>query len=251
MWEDSRAALEALQLEARERILDVGCGTGIFTRVLADESSAEVVGVDADVALLGVAREHGTSVVSGDALRLPFADDSFDVVVCQALLINLPDPTDALTEFARVSSDLVAAVEPDNASVEVESSVDAEENLERRARQAHLAGIETDGTLGEIETTRLFEDAGLSGVSSACYPFEKVVAPPYSTDALTEARRKASGDGLATHREAMLAGDLSAEDYEHLRSDWRAMGRDVIAQMQAGNYRRSEVVPFYVTVGQV
>jgi hypothetical protein len=36
-----------------------------------------------------------------------------------------------------------------------------------------------------------------------------------------------------------------------LESDWRAMGRSVVEQMQAGEYRRAEVVPFHVTVGRV
>ncbi|MDL0140052.1 SAM-dependent methyltransferase, partial [Halobacterium salinarum] len=36
-----------------------------------------------------------------------------------------------------------------------------------------------------------------------------------------------------------------------LRAAWREMGRDVVAQMQAGEYVRRETVPFYVTVGRL
>ena len=251
MWEDSRTALGALDLDSRSRVLDVGCGTGEFTRVLESETDGEVVGIDADPDLLAVAREAGSQVVAGDALRLPFPDGSFDLVVCQALLINLPDPGRAVAEFARVSSDLVAAVEPDNAGVSVESSADAESALERRVRDAYLSGVETDVTLGGPGTRRVFEDEGLTGVTTARYPFEKVIDSPYSAAALLDARRKASGEGLAEYRETLLAGDVSLEEYESLRADWRAMGRDVIAQMQTGAYRRTEVVPFYVTVGRV
>jgi SAM-dependent methyltransferase len=265
MWAGSREALVPLDLDSRECVLDVGCGTGVLTRVLEEETDARVVGVDADRDLLAVAREGGSSVVAGDALRLPFRDGvserrsearekvsrgAFDLVVCQALLINLPDPGRAVAEFARVSSELVAAVEPDNAAVEVESSADDEESLERRVREAYLDGVETDVTLGGSGTRRLFEDAGLTGVSTVRYPFEKATEPPYAEAALVDARRKASGEGLASHRETLLAGDLSPAEYESLRGDWRAMGRDVIAQMQDGDYRRTEVVPFYVTVGR-
>ncbi|MFO7833132.1 MAG: methyltransferase domain-containing protein, partial [Halohasta sp.] len=109
MWADSREALVDLDLSGRTRILDVGCGTGELTRVLADESPAAVVGCDVDRELLAVASDH-VPVVAGDALRLPFATDSVDLVGCQALLINLPEPAAALQEFARVSSDLVAAI---------------------------------------------------------------------------------------------------------------------------------------------
>lgn len=251
MWDDSRAALDALELDSRTRVLDVGCGTGEFTRVLEAETDAEIVGLDADPDLLAVAREAGSQVVAGDALRLPFADDSFDLVVCQALLINLPDPERAVREFARVSTELVAAVEPDNANVTIGSSADAEVALERRVREAYLTGVETDVTLGGTGTREVFDDAGLDATTTARYPFEKATSPPYSEAALLDARRKASGEGLADHRETMLSGDLSPEEYESLRADWRAMGRDVIAQMQAGEYRRTEVVPFYVTVGRV
>ena len=251
MWDDSRDALAALDLDSRSRILDVGCGTGEFTRVLESETDAEVVGIDADPALLAVAREAGSQAVAGDALRLPFSDDAFDLVICQALLINLPDPERAVAEFARVSSELVAAVEPDNAAVAVESSTDSEVALEQRVRTAYLDGVETDVTLGGPGTRSIFEDAGLADISTARYPFEKSISPPYSEAALVDARRKASGDGLAESRDTLLSGDLSPEEYESLRADWRAMGRDVIAQMQAGEYRRTEVVPFYVTVGRI
>jgi len=147
MWADSRAALADLDLATRERVLDVGCGTGELTRVLAEETSGEVVGADVDPRLLAAASEVAPAV-RADATRLPFVDDAVDLVVCQALLINLPDPVGAVEAFARVSSDLVAAVEPDNGAVTVDSTVDAEPPLARRARERFLDGVGTDVTLG-------------------------------------------------------------------------------------------------------
>lgn len=249
MWADSRDALEPLALDSRERILDVGCGTGELSRVLAAESPGEVIGCDADSDLLAAASEH-VPVVAGDAFQLPFPDDTFDLVVCQALLINLPEPAAALTEFARVSTDLVAAVEPDNAAVEIDSSVDAEGTLERRARRAYLDGVNTDVALG-AEAREAFEAAGLAVLATRQYDHARTVEPPYSEGALADARRKATGDGLADDRETMLAGELSELEYDDLRGSWREMGRDVIEQMRDGEYRREEVVPFHVTVGRV
>ena len=49
----------------------------------------------------------------------------------------------------------------------------------------------------------------------------------------------------------MLSGATSAEEYDDLRSDWRSMGREVVEQMQTGEYERTETVPFFVTVGRV
>ena len=266
MWDD-REALADLDLDSRERVLDVGCGTGELSRVLAEETPGEVVGVDADPALLAVAREQaGIDTVAGDALRLPFPGDcseprsepretsshgGFDLVVCQALLINLPDPVAAVREFRRVSTDLVAAVEPDNAAVAVESTVDAESDLAARARRAYLDGVETDVTLGGEGTREAFEAADLSDVRTRRHVHARTVEPPYADRDLRSARQKASGQGLADDRATLLAGGLSAAEYDDLRSDWREMGRDVVEQMGAGEYRRAEVVPFYVTVGSV
>ncbi|QRV13952.1 class I SAM-dependent methyltransferase [Haloterrigena salifodinae] len=254
MWDDSREALEPLALESRERVLDVGCGTGELSRVLREEApdDATIVGCDADRELLEIAADHDdpVPVVAGDALRLPFPDDSFDLVVCQALLINLPNPAAAVAEFARVSTDLVAAVEPNNATVEIDSSVEREGRLERRARTAYLDGVATDVALG-ADARAPFEDTGLEVCETRRYDHVRTVEPPYSEMALVAARRKATGAGLADDRETMLSGELTESAYDDLRGAWREMGRDVIEQMEAREYHREEAVPFFVTVGRV
>ncbi len=256
MWADSRAALADLALDSRERVLDAGCGTGELSRVLAEETAGEVIGVDADPALLTHVRDQAANedpvpVVAGDATRLPFRDDAFDLVVCQALLINLPDPAAAIREFARVSSDLVAAVEPDNGDVTVTSTVTTEAALDQRAREAYIDGVATDVTLGGPRTHELFEAVGLTGIETRAYHHGRTVEPPYSQTALEDARRKATGSALADRRRTMTAGACSDEEFERLREEWRAMGRTVIEQMSDREYRREEVIPFYVTVGRV
>lgn len=248
MWEEVDA-LADLELDGRERIADVGCGSGELTRVLARESPAEVVGIDADPALLEVAREH-VPVLAGDATRLPLRDGAVDLVTCQALLINLPEPRLAVEEFARVSSNLVCAIEPDNSGVEVESTVKRESSLADRARRHYIEGVGTDVTLGG-DSEGLFEEAGLSDVRTRRYDHEKRVEPPYDEAALEGAKRKATGEGIESDRETMLEGSLEREGFDELRADWREMGREAIEQMQSGEYERVERVPFYVTVGRV
>lgn len=246
MWGDSRDALSDLSLESRQQVLDVGAGTGELTRVLREEVPGDVVAIDADRSLL----EHiADPRVRGDATRLPFRDDTFDLVVCQALLVNLPEPSIALQEFARVSTDCVAVIEPDNSAVAIESTVDAEPRLARRAREMYLDGLTTDASLGAVP--ELFEDAGLEDVTVRRYDHERRIESPYSKQALESAREKASGNGLDADRETILAGETSRELFETLREDWRAMGREVIEQMQDGTYRQREIVPFYVTSGHV
>lgn len=247
MWEGSREALSVLGLSERDRVLDVGCGTGELTSVLREEVAGEVIGCDADPILL--THTH-PPVVAGDAHRLPFPDDTFDLVVCQALLINLQEPTAALAEFARVSRDSVAAIEPDNGDVDVESTVAAEDTLEAAARRHYLAGVGTDVTLG-AEADDLFESVGIDVVATVRHDHERTVEPPYDESELAAARRKASGEGLADDRATMQAGGLDPEAYDSLREAWREMGRAVIEQMQDGTYERLETVPFHVTVGEI
>jgi ubiquinone/menaquinone biosynthesis C-methylase UbiE len=259
MWADSRAPLSDLALADRERVVDVGCGTGELSGVLREESDAEVVGVDADTDLLAVAREQLAggdeasperfSALAGDATRLPLRDDCADLVVCQALLVNLPDPTEALREFARVSTDRVAAVEPNNAEVGVDSTVPAEVTLDSQVREAFLAGVETDVAPGET-IPRRFRETGLSDVRTRTYYHEKRVEPPYDEHHLESAKQKATGAGIDRHETELRRG-LTAAEFDALRREWREMGRAVVEQMASGDYRRVEVVPFEVTVGRV
>jgi len=247
MWADSREALADLHFESCERVLDVGCGTGELAAVLREETDGLVVGVDRDPDLL--AHVDGPAV-RGDALSLPLSDDGVDLVVCQALLINLPDPGAAVREFARVASERVAAIEPDNSAVQVESTVEAEAPLARRARDLYLAGAETDVSLGAGAAT-LLREAGLTDVSTRRYDHERTIEPPYTEAAVEAVGRKATGAGLASDRETMLAGGATPETLDALRERWREMGRDAVEQVQADAYRRREVVPFYVSVGAV
>lgn len=245
MWAD-RTALEPLRLASRSSVLDVGCGTGELAAALGNETDARIVGADRDPDLLAYLPPD-VQGVRADAYRLPFPDDSFDIVVCQALLINLPDPERALAELSRVASESVAAVEPDNSAVTVESTVASESRLAGEARNRYIAGVDTDVTLGS-RLAELFEQAGLTNVQTARRDQTQTVAPPYSEADLEAVGRKARGDAIHTQR-GDLAGDADALD--RLRAAWREMGREALEQTQAGEYERRETVPFHVAVGDV
>lgn len=87
-------------------VLDVACGTGVVAREAARRvgERGKVVGVDLNPAMLAVARRLRPDLEwrQADAAALPFADGSFDVVLCQAALMFFPDVARALREMARV-----------------------------------------------------------------------------------------------------------------------------------------------------
>jgi SAM-dependent methyltransferase len=100
------ALLEALiGLRPGESLLDVGCGTGYFIQALTPLAGL-AVGADRDQAMLHYAALHrggGRSWLVADARALPFAQDSFDVVISVAALCFVRDEVLALREMLRVA----------------------------------------------------------------------------------------------------------------------------------------------------
>jgi SAM-dependent methyltransferase len=101
---------------AGERVLEVGCGAGRFTEVLA-ATGAEVWAVDAsgavDAAAETVAGAPNVRLAQADLFDLPFAPSSFDRVLCYGVLQHTPDPRAAflaLVEHVRPGGALAADV---------------------------------------------------------------------------------------------------------------------------------------------
>ncbi len=85
----------------RPHILDVGCGTGANLEMLARFGDAE--GVDVSPEALTFCRERGLdNVRQGEAERLPFADDSFDLITALDVVEHLDDDAAGLREMRRV-----------------------------------------------------------------------------------------------------------------------------------------------------
>jgi SAM-dependent methyltransferase len=110
------AFLDWLAPESGLRWLDVGCGNGAFTEMLVDDCApASVDGIDPSEGQLAFARTRPVSRVArfqqGDAMALPFPDDTFDVAVMPLVIFFVPDPASGVREMARVvcSGGIVAA----------------------------------------------------------------------------------------------------------------------------------------------
>ena len=105
-----RWLFERLSLSPRERVLEVGCGTGNLWRENAERvpHGATLVVTDAAPAMLEQARARLAGLAlapdfrAADAQALPFADASFELVLANHMLYHVPDRARALAELARV-----------------------------------------------------------------------------------------------------------------------------------------------------
>ena len=93
-----------------QRILDVGCGPGFFSIVLA-KMGHDVTGIDYNDTMIETASNNCSSLglhaefIQMDAHDLKFEDGTFDMVVCRDILWNLDDPEKAYSEMYRVLRD--------------------------------------------------------------------------------------------------------------------------------------------------
>lgn len=104
---EHRIAREMLAISPRDRVLDVACGPGNFSRDFAAVASEGlVVGLDASKTMLDVAvrdtERDNVTYIRGDASDLPFRDGSFDAVCCFAALYLIERPLQAIEEIVRV-----------------------------------------------------------------------------------------------------------------------------------------------------
>jgi ubiquinone/menaquinone biosynthesis C-methylase UbiE len=229
--EAREAYLGLLGVADGDRVLDVGCGSGVVTRAIARRVGARglAVGLDPSPALLAVARQLARDAGLGDriefregsALRLPFPDGSFDVVMCVTVLSHVPDGESALPELVRVlrpggrlgvfdmDTDMTTYTHPDRA-------------LTRRIVAAASDATAVDGWLVR-RMPWLFEQAGLTDVRArGFFPLETDPRGFYAglaersaevalqAGAITEAERKRWLEALyAEHtRGPVVAGRL-------------------------------------------
>jgi SAM-dependent methyltransferase len=111
MGEWSRLAgerfLDWLAPKSGLRWLDVGCGNGAFTEMLVGRCAPlSVHGIDPSEGQLAFARTRPAARVAqfrrGDAMALPFPDDTFDAAVMPLVIFFVPDPAGGVAEMARV-----------------------------------------------------------------------------------------------------------------------------------------------------
>ena len=105
-WWQAEQAVQLLQPQPAQRILDIATGTGLAARACARITRApqQIVGIDVSHRMLQVAVAVSTSsYLQADAAQLPFRPASFDALLCVAAIPYLTDLAKAVTEWRRVA----------------------------------------------------------------------------------------------------------------------------------------------------
>jgi ubiquinone/menaquinone biosynthesis C-methylase UbiE len=164
-----------VELGARGRMLDLGCGPGHMPLLVAERiADAQVIGLDAAETMLALARQKlaatnfadRVTFCRGDAKDLSFDDASFDVVFSNTVLHHIPDPLPFLSECRRVLRpegvlvirDLTRPATPADADQLVELHAAEADPTQRELFRASLHAALTPGELREAA-----EAAGIEG----------------------------------------------------------------------------------------
>ncbi|WP_224448001.1 methyltransferase domain-containing protein [Haloprofundus salilacus] len=159
-------ALALLDIEQGDRVLDVGCGTGFGTEGLLQHTD-DVHGLDQSVhqmekAFQKFGKRDKVKFYRGDAERLPFTDDSFDIVWSSGSIEYWPNPVDALAEFRRI-------VKPGKQVLVVGPNYPKTTVMQKVADSIMLF-------YDEEEADRMFEEAGFEDVEHV------LMGPSYDPD---------------------------------------------------------------------
>jgi ubiquinone/menaquinone biosynthesis C-methylase UbiE len=217
----NRARADAAGLPAGSRVLDLGCGLGSDSLMLAERvgPAGQVTGLDRSEIMIGRARERAAErnldvrFVVGDAAELPFEDAHFDAVWAERVLVHVADPARVFEQVRRVlvPHGVVCFEEFDYEALVLDSAYPAVtrrlvDELVRRASQPRigraLRRLAVHGGLHDVsvETTlHAFPDSAT---------FEQVIGAGPVLD------------------ELLRRGELTEQQVQGWRSDLRAADRD-------------------------
>jgi SAM-dependent methyltransferase len=85
-----------------QTVVDVGCGANLIYDQALRDLGKQVVGVDFSLSFLNLAPAGVSTLIQGDALKLPFCNDAFDAVICSETVEHIPDDVAVIYELARV-----------------------------------------------------------------------------------------------------------------------------------------------------
>ncbi len=280
-WNQDHLQLIAsrLHLGAARRVLDVGCGQGLWGRTLEPILSpqATLVGVDREPDWISfatrVAGELGLSsrfrYQQGTAEALPFADASFDLVTCQTVLMHLADPGAGIKEMLRVlePGGVLLAAEPSNrASTMVQSSVTADAPVEEitdlvrfvvTCERGKLALGEGDNSIGDL-LPGLFAHHAITDIEVFLSDKAATLFPPYRSSEqrvlrdhlLEQAERRDWGWTRTEAERFYLAGGGTVDAFD---ASWKrrlAENDAVAAALLDGTFHSAGATILYAVAGR-
>lgn len=109
-FDATKKLVKSLNITADSKVIDIACGKGTTAILIAEQYGCNVVAIDIDEKLIEEAKyltkkkglENKITYYIGDALKLPFNDNEFDVAVSQAMLVLVDDKIKAIQEANRV-----------------------------------------------------------------------------------------------------------------------------------------------------
>ena len=213
--------LEALQLKARESVLDVGCGSGLLADDMAGlvGPDGRVVGIDASPDMLALAEGRcgdlpQVRLKQSRAEEIPEGDDSFDAAACVQVLLYVPGVPAALAEMHRVlkPGGRIAIVETDWRGTVLNSFDDSITRRMLTAWDDAVASPNLPVRLGPLMTA-----AGFAAVKVEAFP---IVNASYTPGAWSMEMLEAFAD-YARNQGTVNAADSEAwlDDLRHKESE--------------------------------
>ncbi|MFF0545609.1 class I SAM-dependent methyltransferase [Nocardia thailandica] len=169
---DRRDAVATLRLGGEQKVLDLACGPGNFTKYLSEHVTGDgfVTGLDFSEPMLAKAVADNAApragYVRGDARTLPFADGTFDAVCCFGALYLIPDPLLAAREMIRVLAP--------GGRIALTTSL-RHDSLFGTASTA-VAGLSGLRLFDQDTFPRLFAEAGLTEIDQQLHRFMQYVS---------------------------------------------------------------------------
>ncbi len=164
-----------------QKIVDVGCGTGDFTRYLAKISNrkARILGIDSNEKSIQAATTDSkkaghyrlVSYKVGDVYKIPLEDSYADLTCCRTLLMHLTEPVKAVKEMARITKTggSVVAVEGGEMGAFYDPNDEGYSKLAKRGYEAWIKGVRKlegkEFRIGE-KLPGIFNEAGLSDIKA-------------------------------------------------------------------------------------
>ncbi len=269
LWEPEYVALLAkwVGFKLGQTVIDVGCGLGYLGTLYWPYfgKGGKYCGVDVSPKLIAQAKRLSmdwakggkTEFNVGDSYKLPYPDNSADVVMCQTLLMHLADPQKAINEMYRIlkPGGAILCKEPDNLSVSMQHALTSmpEFTLEEELFRHKISFIINRGRevlgMGNYNTAPFvplwLKKAGFRGIDARMNSYPILGIPPYETPKQEYERngrekdiksgKKIKGKRKRTRefKKLFMAGGGSVEEYEqYLSFDRKYRSREKMYKKQ-------------------